>query len=264
MRHVQTQKERDAVADGLGDTPETAIPSHLLRRGLADVYVAGSMSEFDAVVVQSHPWLEEPWCFGSDASILWELLSKLGEWGQRDMSPNVPSYLADSLSSLIQEEKNLRVRQYGDVYHTLTRRVNSFIVPEVRQLEMRDVDLLAEFRKDPHRLGFKTYEDLLVNGLAAGALMDGRLVALAHTNAMTENFGDIGVYTDDAWRGMGFASAAASIVVRGVQELGRIPVWSAGEDNEASLHIAAKLGFVEVSRRVYLNSTLSSAYRTLK
>ncbi len=253
MRLVRIQKDLDLVADALGDTPETVIPVHLSKRGIADVYVAGSIPEFDAVVVQSHPWLDEPWCFGNDAFSLWELLSQLDKWDQSDMSPNVPPDVADSLSSLIQQETNVRVRQYGDVYHTLTRRVNSFIAPEVRQLGICDVGLLAEFRKDPHRLGFKTYEDLLVNGLAVGAVVEGRLVSLAHTNAVTASYGDIGVYTDDAWRGMGFATASASIVARGVQELGRTPVWSAGEDNEASLHIAAKLGFVEVSRRVYLN-----------
>ena len=57
---------------------------------------------------------------------------------------------------------------------------------------------------------------------------------------------------------MGFATASASIVARRIQDLGRIPVRSAGEDNEASLHIAAhiaaKLGFAEVSRLVYLNT----------
>ena len=53
--------------------------------------------------------------------------------------------------------------------------------------------------------------------------------------------------------GKGFASSAASIVVRRIQERGRTPVWSAGEGNAASLRVAAKLGFVEVSRRVYLN-----------
>ena len=51
---------------------------------------------------------------------------------------------------------------------------------------------------------------------------------------------------------------AASIVARRTQDLERIPVRSAGEDNEASLHIAAhiaaKLGFAEVSRRVDLNT----------
>ena len=242
------------MARALGDTPETAIPAHLLRRGLANAYLAGSLPDVDAVVVQSHPWLEEPWCFGEDPGILWGLLSRITGWGQRHMSPNVPQALASPLSALIRRENNVQVRPYGDVYHTLTRRVDSFIVPKVRQLEIRDVDFLADFRRDPHRLGFKTFEDLLANGLAAGAVVDGRLVALAHTNAVTAQYGDIGVYTDEAWRGMGFASASASIVTRCIQDLGLTPVWSAGEDNETSLHIAAKLGFVEVSRRVYLNT----------
>ena len=70
---------------------------------------------------------------------------------------------------------------------------------------------------------------------------------------MTVSYADIGVATDEAWRGMGFASAAASIVARRVQERGLTPVWSAGEDNIVSLRVAAKLGFKEVSRRVYLN-----------
>ena len=153
-----------------------------------------------------------------------ELLSRHTGWGQRRMSPNVPPHLADSLSSHIQQETNLRVRQYGDVYHTLTRQVVGFAAPRVRQLEIRDVDLLADFRSDPHRLGFKTFEDLLANGVAAGAVVDGRLVSLAQTNAVTPNYGDIGVYTDESWRGRGFATAAASMVASRVQALGLTPV----------------------------------------
>ena len=254
MRLVRAPEELDLVARALGDTPETAIPAHLLTRGLANAYVAGSLPDFDAVVVQSYPWLEEPWCFGEDPGILWGLLSRITGWGQRHVSPNVPQALASPLSALIRRENNVQVRPYGDVYHTLTRRVDSFIVPEVRQLDIRDIDLLADFRREPLRLGFNNYEDLLTNGLAAGAVLDGKLVALAHTNAVTESYGDIGVYTDGTWRGMGFATACGSIVARRIQDLGRTPVWSAGEDNEASLHIADKLGFIEVSRRVYLNT----------
>jgi len=70
MRLVRIQADLDLVAEALGDTPETAIPAHLLRRGLADALIAGSPTEFDGVVVQSHPWLEEPWCFGNDPEIL--------------------------------------------------------------------------------------------------------------------------------------------------------------------------------------------------
>ena len=53
-----------------------------------------------------------------------------------------------------------------------------------------------------------------------------------------------------AWAG--FATAAASIVTRRMQETHRIPVWSSGEDNMASLRVARKLGFQEVSRLIYV------------
>ena len=254
MGSAQKQRTRDFVADALGDTPETAIPSHLLRRGLADAFVAGPTSQFDSVIVQSHSMADEPWCFGNDPLILSESLRQLDGWGQRRMSPNVPADIAGPLSSLVRREKKLRVQRYGDVYHTLIGPLNSFVVPEVRRLDREDTDLVAAFEKDPHRLVFETVGDLLKSGLAAGAVIDGRLVALAHTNAITAGFGVIGVITEPAWRGNGFATASASIVAQGIKDLGRTPVWSADEYNAASLRVAGKLGFVEVSRRAYLNA----------
>ena len=253
MGPAQKQRMRNLVADALGDTPETVIPSHLLRRGLAEAFVAGAPSQFDAAIVQSLSLTDEPWCFGSDPFILWELLRQLDDWGQRRMSPNVTADLAGPLSSLVRREKIAQVQHCGDVYHTLVGRINSYAVPEVRPLDLGDTDLVTAFEKDPNRLSYKTFDDLLTNGLAAGAVIDGRLVAIAHTNAITAGYGDIGVVTEPAHRGTGFATASASIVARRIKDLGRTPVWSAGEDNAASLRVAAKLGFVEVSRRVYLN-----------
>jgi predicted GNAT family acetyltransferase len=65
-------------------------------------------------------------------------------------------------------------------------------------------------------------------------------------------YGEVGVYTAEAYRGQGMATAAASLVVQGVRETGRVPVWSAGGTNAASLRVAEKLGYVEVSRRRYV------------
>jgi hypothetical protein len=48
------------------------------------------------------------------------------------------------------------------------------------------------------------------------------------------------------------ARAAASTVAQRVQAAGQIPVWGAGHDNEASLHIARTLGFTEVARRTFV------------
>ncbi len=254
MTLLQTQADRGLLADALGDTPETAIPAHLLQHGLADAYVAGSAALFDGVVIRSHALAHEPWCFGSDPSAVWEALRPLNRWGQQPMSPNVSADLAHPLADLMEREAGVCVEHYGDIYHTLTVPVGAFALPEVRLLSLDDVGLLYAYRNEPHGMGMGLFEDLLAGGAVAGAVMDEKLVALAHTNAMTGKYGDIGVATDEAWRRRGFASAAASIVARWIQERGRTPVWSAGESNAASLRVAAKLGFTEVSRRVYLNT----------
>ena len=254
MVHVREQWERDRLADALGDTPETVIPVHFLRRGLADAWVVGTAPRFDGVIVQAHLLQQEPWCFGRDPSAIWGLLRTPNDWNRQIISPNVPADMASQLATFIKQDADVQCRQYRDVYHTLCGRVNEFTVPEVRLLGLEDEGLLAAYRSNPSDMGFATFEDLLTDGAAAGAVVGGGLVALAHTNAMTARYGDIGVATDEPWRGKGFASSAASIVARRIQEQGRTPVWSAGESNAASLRVAAKLGFVEVSRRVYLTT----------
>ncbi len=253
MTLLTTQVERDSLADALGDTPETAIPTHLLRRGLADGYVAGDLGRPDGAVVQSHTLRSEPWCLGKGPAAVLELLRPLNDWRSQGLSPNVAAHIARPLADLAEKDLGVEVQPYGDVYHTLSGPVADVSVPEVRQLGLDDVPLLAEYRGSAGGTGFATFEDLLTDGVAAGAILDGRLVGLAHTNAVTARCADIGVATRKEFRRRGFASAAASIVARRVQERGLVPVWSAGEDNEASLAMAAKLGFREVSRRVYLN-----------
>ena len=185
MGLVHSQRERDLVADALGDSPETVIPTHLLRRGLASAYVEGSVSRFNGMIVQSHSSPREPWCFGSDPDAVWRLLRELDEWGRQPISPNVSADLAVPLSALVEQDANLQVRHYGDVYHTLPGRIKRFTTPEVRPLDLADHGLVAAHESNPHRMGFITFEDLLTNGAAAGAVVDNRLVALAHTNAMT-------------------------------------------------------------------------------
>ncbi len=58
--------------------------------------------------------------------------------------------------------------------------------------------------------------------------------------------------THETFRGQGYATAAAALVIEEVRKRGRTPVWSCGAHNEPSLAIARKLGFRETSRRLYL------------
>ena len=88
--------------------------------------------------------------------------------GRQSFSPNVPADMACQLATLITEQADVRCRQYGDVYHTLSGPINEFTVPEVRPLNLEDEGLLAAYRSDPREMGFATFEDLLTNGAQLG------------------------------------------------------------------------------------------------
>ena len=243
-------EKRKALADSLGDSPETAIPVHLLRRGLCDAYLAGDPSDYDAAVVQPLSLMAQPFGFGGSAEALWGLLSCARGWRLL----HVAWSLGGPLGAVMERETGVGVRYYGDVYHTLTRPVSTLHAAAVRKLTLRDLPILEAAPAEVQGDGFGDLKTLLKAGIAAGAVVEGRLVAIAHTNAITDRHADIGVSTLEPWRGRGFATAAASIVTRRIQGSGRTPVWSAGEDNFASLRVARKLGFVEVSRGVYVGA----------
>jgi predicted GNAT family acetyltransferase len=175
-------------------------------------------------------------------------LRDLEGWSCINVDPGIATQLAHIMAAVTGKE----FRPYGDIYHVLDS-----VPPEpahvpARRLTLADMDLLALAEVELARIGFRSFEELLAEGCIAGTILDGRLVATAHTTALTDRYADIGVATLAAYRNRGFATAAASLVARQVLQSGRTPVWSAGQDNHPSLRVAEKLGFREVSRRVYL------------
>ncbi len=234
------------LIQALDDTPENLIPLHSLRQGVCKAYASGDPAALDAVVVQSDGLREEPWGLGGNEHGLWELLRHLDDWRVVDVSQAV----APRLGALIREGTGNRVCHYGDVYHTLTKPAPVFDHPDVRELTADDTALLNAAGVGG---GFSGgLSALLDECTVAGAVVNGEIVATAQTSALTDRYSDIGVGTNEEWRGRGLATAAASIVARRIQETGRIPVWSCGEDNMASLRVAQKLGFEEVSRLTYV------------
>lgn len=233
------------LLQAIDETPETVVPIHLLRHGTCQAYAVRDAGSPDALVVQADFLPEEPFGLGTDAQSLWDLLRRIDGWTCVEVAPTV----APRLGALMSEDTGKRVRYYEGVYHTLTRPARVFENPAVRRLTIDDIDLLKVCGLDGAEFG--GLSRLLREGVVAGAAVDGQVVGTARTSAVTDQFADIGVETHEAWRGRGFATAAASVVARRVQEQGRIPVWSCGEDNVASLRIARKLGFEEVGRQTY-------------
>lgn len=243
-----TPQECRVLADQLGDTPLTLISAARLQHGMCDAYISGTLSRPAAALVFDAYCPEEPCGFGTDADALWQLLKPLEGWG----CVNVDSACAELLGKRIEADTGRPVRYYGDVYHALLAPVRRHPNRAVRRLTGEDTERLSEAPAEVRGNGYKTHAALLTEGIAAGAVVEGALVAIAHTYAETDLHADIGVATLAAQRGKGFASAAAALVAEVIQGRGQVPVWSCGEDNTASLRVAAKLGFTEVGRRCYV------------
>lgn len=87
LEYIGTTAVADALADALGDTPETVISAHLLRRGLARVWVDGEPGAFRAAAVQNLAFsVDEPTGFGAlghPADARWVVVRQRGADGRR-------------------------------------------------------------------------------------------------------------------------------------------------------------------------------------
>jgi ribosomal protein S18 acetylase RimI-like enzyme len=257
---VELGSERCKVlADTLGDSPETVISAHLLRRLQCSAYAVGPLARPDAAVIRPIRLTEELNAHGEKAQSIWRVLQHLSGW----TCVNVNRTVALRLGAIIESELHRPVRYLDDLYFTPGRRAPSASYPAVRTLNMGDACLLSKSatKLAEIALGFGTFESLLAEGVAAGAIVEGRIVALACTTAQTPRHADLGVATLEDWRGQGLATACAAHAAAGILRAGRTLVWSVGESNSASVRVAEKLGFAEVGRRTYvvLDGNTSSA-----
>lgn len=233
------------LAETLPDTPETVITTSQLRRGLARAWVVGAVEKFETAVVEDSGQPGEPIVFGHSAAQIADFLPHIPDW----FCLNVSHKISAELTALLERKTGCSVRPLWDVYHTLNQPAPPIHQAQVRLLTPADLSLL---KNAPPELQGAQPRRTLLEMAVAGAVVAGHLVAVAQNYARSDTYGEIGVHTLPAWRGRGFASAAAATVARYIQSLGLIPVWSCGENNAPSLRVAQKLGFTEVSRRVYL------------
>ena len=243
-----TSQECLALADVIGDTPMTVISASRLQQGMCNAYIAGTLANVTAALVFDAYCPDEPCGFGSDADALWQLLKTTDGWG----CINVESACAEPLGALIEADTGIPVRYYGDVCHALLAPVYRYPNAAVRLLTSADAERLSKAPAEVRGNGYETHAAMITDGIAAGAVVDGNIVAIAHTYAETDLHADIGVFTLEAWRKKGFSTAAASLVAQAIQAKGKVPAWSCCEDNYASLRVAEKLGFTEIGRRTYV------------
>jgi RimJ/RimL family protein N-acetyltransferase len=252
--HELKPEQLPLLADAQGDGPETLQSVHVLRRNLCRAYIAGDPARFDAhtpgwgAIIQSQEWPEEPTGFGADAGLLWSLLQMVEGW----TCLLVDSACAPALAQIMSSELRQPLRTLEDITHLLTKPAPDYRHPAVRRLTLADLDLLEATPLELRSGLWASPRQMIEEGIVACAIVADQIVATALVTALSPRYAEIGVYTLGTHRRQGYATAAASLVARAIQAMGRIPLWGAGAHNAASLRLARKLGFVEVSRRTYL------------
>ena len=76
---------------------------------------------------------------------------------------------------------------------------------------------------------------------------DDEIVSWAFSAAVSSRELDIGVETDERFRGLGLAAAVASKLAEDTLSVGRQPTWACSSENAASRKTAEKIGFVKIS-----------------
>lgn len=239
----------DTLADSLGDSPETVICVHNLRRRQCKAFAVCAGRGHDGAIVQIDSLPTEPTAYGGDAALLWDILRQLEGWD----CINVNEDVAQPLAHIMENRLGKTVKALAEVYYELRGPVVDFRHHDARELIPDDLALLESAPREVRGSGFGTSLALLEEGVVVCGLVSDRVVAIGHTSAISGGYADIGVYTSGESRRRGFATACASMVAGRVQAMGLTPVWSTAEYNTASSKVALKLGFEPVSRRIYLN-----------
>ena len=230
----------------LEDHPEIVITRDQLHSGKSRTWIKGELEDWSAAVVDSELLPGEPMAFGTDVAAVLEILPRLPHWSCVEADPQ----FAHQIGAAMQQTWGASVRYYGDVYYELPGDPADLHHPDVRMLTEPDLPLMLAADRS---LKVGSSIELLKERRVAAALVDGRIVAKAGSYAQSERFADIGVQTLADYRCRGYAAAAACLVARRLIDKGMRPIWSTGEDNWASQRVAAKVGFVEISRYLFVS-----------
>lgn len=240
--HVASPQQMSILAAALGESPETVISHHLLTSRTCDAWFVGDVRQPRGMVLQAHSFRAEPIIHGTHAEDIAGIIPYVHNWE----AFSTPLHLVAGLERPVSLARGTTsLRTLTDVYHVLDEPISNLPEhPIVRLLTDEDIALTMSIDELQQTSAYKP--------IVAAAVIDGDIVSLAHTFAWSPMYVDIGVTTHEQFRNQGMATAAAAIVAQEVQRRGKVPVWSTGADNEPSMRIAARLGFRETSRRLYL------------
>lgn len=154
------------------------------------------------------------------------------------------------IGSLIHPEKT------GDLVHILycpPERLQLFENPHCRKLQDTDIDLYLKMKLDlypavePNTL-IRDIQRNIRDGIAFGVFEDEKLVSIAEAPAighMQDFIEELSVDTRPEYRKRGYGKVVVSQTTKAILDIGRIPLYECGFENEASIRLAKAVGYME-------------------
>ncbi len=243
-----TPSESAAVAATLPVTPYYVVPYAGLRRGLDRAFFSGSRSNPEAIILQHPSDPAEPEYLGRNVEAGWSVLSRIPGWFCLNGSTDEMNLFAEIFSREIPHP----FHRLGDLFFTLETPPKSQPNAAVRRLRLPDLPLVQRYPGNVWGNSYRTFDELLTDGVVTGAFADDRLVSVAILSADNGRYADVGVHTLEAYRRRGLSAEAAALVAEEARARGLIPIWSTGSHNLASQRVAEKLGFRRYGQCEYL------------
>ena len=248
MSRPVERAEEEELAASLPDTPTTFGPRCVLLRHAGRAWAIGPLARPRAAVVQAAWQPREAMAFGEEVTEIGRLLRSVPGWD----AVHCRDDLAGPLGRAITREFGWPTRKVRDLYFTLEDPPAVFRHPAVRRLSESDLPLIEAAPPELGLAGFDSPLAALSGGVAAGAVVEGKLVGLVSMTVSSEAHADIAAAVLEPWRKQGIARAAASLVAAEIRARGLRPVWSTGEENLASQAVARAVGFREHGSMAYV------------
>lgn len=137
-----------------------------------------------------------------------------------------------------------RLEQYLFCFNKNHMCQETLTLPKGFELKEIDADLLMRLEgKIIPSFSWKSNEDFLEKGKGFCITYGNEIVSSAFTAAISHIEVDIGIETNKAFRGHGFAKIVAQKMVDYILQEGKLPIWECNTSNLASKAIAETVGF---------------------
>ena len=154
------------------DIPENVHIRYFLTKERCEVYLVGDISNPHAAIIRPK----------------FEILMSLQNWSSILIDNNISNQLASPL-------KLQDINFIKEIYLILDKPISTQDVNNARLLTAGDLRLLKDGPKQFYEAGLRDSREILSHGIAAGVIVNNRLVATAHATHITEKCADVGIFT---------------------------------------------------------------------